>query len=115
MCVIVTGVQTCSLPCSCAPEDLGLYRGVPLRSDCRQQATLCDMDKGDSDVHGKGRWQEQVQGLGRAAEALPPVPLVEAIAGAFLFSEGAKALSSEERRQGKSGSVQVELGGRGNI
>src|SRR3546814_8314070 len=74
-------------------SDLGLYRGVPLRSDCRQQATLCDMDKGDSDVHGKGRWQEQVQGLGRAAEALPPVPLVAAIAGAFLFSKEDNALA----------------------
>lgn len=51
------------------------------------------MDKGDSDVHGKSRWQGQVQGLGRAAEALPLAPLVAAIADAFLFSKGDGALA----------------------
>src|SRR3546814_9741716 len=53
------------------------------------------MDKGDSDVHGKTRWQGQVQGLGRAAEALPLTTLVAAIAGTFLFSERSEEHTSE--------------------
>src|SRR3546814_19975178 len=63
------------------------------RTDTLFPYTTLFRSKGDSDVHGKTRWQGQVQGLGRAAEALPLTTLVAAIAGTFLFSEGDSAFT----------------------